>query len=295
MLYNLVYLDKEFNLEIEITKSNLNNFISLNNFLFPSLDNIYVQIIDIEGRKSLHKCPIIVKTNKNLAFLKDNFSKFLIDNQDNDNLILNIIYLYNLQSVKNLKIKSQLDFINKLENEIIENFANLIKNLFNFNENKLNENIYFNNYIFSIITITKYEIKENIISHILNIISKMEIIEEKNLEKIYFISNNIQNLLRKYLSQELNKEEKKFILDLFDINENLLKKVNKNLVNAILPGEAIINNNQEYHTKVSKVSDRNLKDITMENDYNKKLKKSKILINCLKSAYLSYNLIDTFL
>jgi len=107
-----------------------------------------------------------------------------------------------LQSVKNLKIKSQLDFINKLENEIIENFANLIKNLFNFIENKLNENIYFNNYIFSIITITKYEIKEKIISDILNIISKMEIIEEKNLEKIYFICNNIQNLLMKYLSQE---------------------------------------------------------------------------------------------
>jgi len=70
------------------------------------------------------------------------------------------VYLKNLESIKNLKIKNQVDFINKLENRILQNFANLIRNLFNFNENKLNDIIYFNNYIYSIIIITKYEIKK---------------------------------------------------------------------------------------------------------------------------------------
>ncbi len=305
LLYNLVYLDREINLKIEITKSSLDNFIDLNNFLFPGSDNIYVQIKDIEGRKSLHRCPIIVKTNKNLAYLKDNFSKFLINNEDNDSLLLNIIYLYNLQSIKNLNIRNQMDFINKFENEIIQNFANLIINLFNFKENKLNDNIDFDNYIYSIIKITKYRIKENIISDMLNIITKMVINEEKDLEKIYFICNNIHNLLREYSSQELNKEDKKFILDLFDINENLLKRLNKNLENVILPGESIINYNKEYDTKVSKISNRNIMDITMENDYDNNLKKSKILRynqqnenenNCEEKAFcLEKNKIKNFI
>jgi len=135
----------------------------------------------MEGRYSLYKCTIIVKTITNLGFLNDNFSKFLIDNEDNNIILMHIIYLNNLESIKNLKIKNQLDFINKLEDRILQNFANLIRNLFNFNENKLNDNIHFNNYIYSIIKISKYEIKENVISDILNIISKMVINEEKNL------------------------------------------------------------------------------------------------------------------
>ncbi len=230
LLYSLIYFDTKYEMEIELKNPNFDNFIKSHYILFINTSNIFVQILDEEGRKNIHKCHIIVETNKNLDYLKKSYVDFLKFNDNNNNLLINIAYLMNLEYFKKGKFVNQSETINEFEKEILKVLMSLIKNSYNLEENKFHDNIKFDNYIYSIIKLTEYEINEHYISNILNITSSILTDENKradfsnSLKKIAFILENINKILLNKISFEENIESKQLLLELFFRNEDILKK-----------------------------------------------------------------------
>jgi len=85
------------------------------------------------------------------------------------------------------------------------------------------------------------------------------------LEKLNFIQGNLQNTILNTLSNiEQNKDFHKIYIELFEKNEKLINLSNTHIQRNIIPGENIYIFNNNYNTKISKLSTRNIFDLNME-------------------------------